>query len=164
MSAAAGTDYFKGETIVNTADSATAYDYLMWDMPNTNDAASEDNYTFNVVRKILQVVVPALPARYMHKVMDVFVSSFDLMLPHRRLELFSAMINSMKGATVSTSTDGRTDGRTDGTRVSSSVCVRAWCRRCVFVGAASCSKGHAHTEQCRLRGVAPWGRTRRTPL
>merc|ERR1712127_729001 len=75
--------------------------------------ASEDNYTFNVVRKILQVVVPALPARYMHKVMDVFVSSFDLMLPHRRLELFSAMINSMKGATVSTGTDGRTDGRTD---------------------------------------------------
>lgn len=48
LSAAAGTDYFKGETIVNTADSATAYDYLMWDMPNTNDAASEDNYIWKI--------------------------------------------------------------------------------------------------------------------
>ena len=46
MSAAAGTDYFKGETIVNTADSATAYDYLMWD--NTDNAATEDNYIWKI--------------------------------------------------------------------------------------------------------------------
>ena len=41
--------------------------------------ASEDNYTFNVVRKILQVVVPALPAKHMHAVMNVFVGSFGKM-------------------------------------------------------------------------------------
>ena len=59
--------------------------------------ASEDNYTFNVVRKILQVVVPNLKNKHMYSVMNVFVNAFDTMLPHRRLELFNAMINSMKG-------------------------------------------------------------------
>ena len=58
--------------------------------------AREDNYTFTVVRRILKTVVPALPEGNLHGVLGVFVDAFDSMMPHRRLELFKAVVNSMR--------------------------------------------------------------------
>ena len=47
LAAATGTDYFKGDVIINTSDLATDYTYLLWDR-ETDVVGTEDNYIWKI--------------------------------------------------------------------------------------------------------------------